>query len=228
MVHKKNNKEEIIERKNYSKTFRIVFSSFMLVLVIITNLASNFFPFSFLNVNITFVFIFYCFYISGFSYGILITIINFFISPFLSFGLGLTPIFLFGQVVLTLSNFIFLIIFRLLIGKKINYEIKPIFFIFITSITTLATSIIMTTLNILLFIPFFFYIIDPLSFPYLNFIDFSKQYQQSTSMQIFFFGIPNYYLASFTLLFSFNILQYSIISILLLSIFKIPKNINIY
>ncbi|MGL5357565.1 MAG: MPN527 family putative ECF transporter permease subunit [Metamycoplasmataceae bacterium] len=228
MVHKKNNKEEIIERKNYSKTFRIVFSSFMLVLMIITNIVSNFFPFSFLNINITFVFIFYCFYISGFAYGMLIILINFFIAPFLSFGWGLTPVFLFGQIVLNLSNFIFLIIFRLLIGKNIKYEIKVKSFILITSITTLATAIIMTTLNILLFIPIFFYIIDPLSFPYLNFIDFSKQYQQSTSMQIFFFGIPNYYLASFTLLFSFNILQYSIISILLLSVLKIPKNINLY
>ncbi|MGL4183831.1 MAG: MPN527 family putative ECF transporter permease subunit [Metamycoplasmataceae bacterium] len=228
MFYKKNNKEEIIERKSYSKTFRIVFSSFMLVLMMITNIISNFFPLSFLNINITFVFIFYCFYISGFGYGMLIIFINFFLSPFLYFGWGFTPIFLFGQIVLNLSNFIFLIIFRLLIGKHLKYEIKIKFFILILVITTIATAIIMTALNILLFIPIFFYIIDPLSFPYLNFIDFSKQYEISNNIKIFFFGIPNYYLGSFTLLFSFNILQYSIISILLLSVLKIPKNINIY
>ncbi|MGL4343499.1 MAG: MPN527 family putative ECF transporter permease subunit [Metamycoplasmataceae bacterium] len=207
--------------KKKSKTYNLVFASFMLSLVIIFSIVSNFLPFpfnpaSFLKIDLSVIFIFFTFYVSGSSNGIIILIISFLISPFLPGSLGIVPIFLVGKLINTISNFLFCFIALKILTKKMNYSY---FYPIITSL--LLTSFFMTFLNIIIFTPIFFHLID--NNYSLSFIDFANQYNQNKEISIFFFGIENYYIATCTLYLIFNLINYGIVSFSLIPTLKIIK-----
>lgn len=183
---------------------KISILAMFLSLGIIFNYVSTFIPFfafTFLNVDLSIVFVMLSFYLNGY-----------WSAFFICFAIGFFGIFwstsgIIGPIILIISNLCFITIyfmFSILIKKK-KLEILNL----INSI--LVNSIFLAIVNGIIFTPIFLNIFTDID--NMNFIEIANKYNSGIwyeKLKIYFMFIPNYWMGIFSLYTSFNLFKFSI------------------
>lgn len=211
-------------QKGYTNNinFKITFTGMMLALVILFQYLEQFMPIfhTFMNINLSIIFIMTTLYIVGFGWSISLILLRFIIGPSVG-AWGYSALGIWSQFILLVMGFIFMMIFWIshkFIFKNINNEPKKLFITSIVSI--LITSFLGALFNGILFTPMFWYIssIQDSHSIYDSKITYSKIYI------IHFFGISNYWIGMFVIFGIDNIIKYTIISFSFISLWKIIKH----
>lgn len=206
---------------------KISITSIFLSMAIIFSYLSTWMPLDFLSpflkINLSSIFLGIILLSVNFKYAVFSTIV----SSFVQFA-GASPSTTYvGVLINMISNLIFIsilfIINKLLLPRTLKkshnlqlglkkYNVKWHYASEI--LTVLLTSLTLTVLNGILFTPLNWYVFSLL--PGLNSISFLEAesiYNSSSGAQVLMLGIPNYWAGIFALYMSFNLLNFSIVSI---------------
>ncbi|CAC13764.1 unknown; predicted coding region [Mycoplasmopsis pulmonis] len=209
--------------------FRISFSAITFSLVLIFTFFSKYMKiFGFLEIDISVIFIFATYTISGYRLALLNLILKFLIAP--SFLSGYTDISLLGNFINMLTNWMFLnfyILFKFIFIlfktkshlKKIKftlnkfyyinyyYELKKIEILAILVFTTIFLALFISTLNTFLFNLLYFKL-----FRVIKSVSLVEIVEKYDGIKSFFFFINNYFAGSYSLYIAFNLINFSITS----------------
>nr|WP_156933786.1 hypothetical protein [Mycoplasma simbae] len=190
-----------------------------MALAIVADLMGQFMPFNgFLKFNLSLIFILANFVISGFWWGLLILFLLFALGPSYS-SLGYEPAGLLGHGMLLISQASFIFVFllsRQIIQKYTKNESlsikKQILKLLISlTIASIIASAFLIIINLFISTPAFFYLLK--FAPDAKFTTIATMYHDN--FRPLFFFIPNYYLGAGVVFGVFNLLNYSINSIIL-------------
>ncbi|AAT27753.1 MPN527 family putative ECF transporter permease subunit [[Mycoplasma] mobile] len=206
---------------NFWNNSRIVYNItlsgiFFALVLIFQSFFSLFSIFGFLNINFTIVFIIILALVSNFKYALILLILRFIIGP--AINSGYSEIGILGHFILLVSDVFFILFFTfayyvLLTWKQI--KLNKYIILIISSITaTIFNAFWMVFLNGLIFTPLFFALLGQNS---ANFL-FYMQPQIWNSLKGLFFNINTYWGGIFTLYTAFNLINFSLVSILFSSI----------
>ncbi|WP_029512844.1 MPN527 family putative ECF transporter permease subunit [Mycoplasmopsis iners] len=211
---------------------KIVITGMFLALALTINfVGSRFFivPFAnFLRFDFSLVCILIIYLFVGRWYSFILALCILLIAPSYSL-LGYSPLSLLGNFALCLTQLLFAIffdIFHNLLWKsqKKQTDLKYCLIIWtVLSLTIVLTSLAMTIINIVLIMPLYFYVLNLEN--HASFLTLASVWANKYS--VLGFGIKNYYLATFTLYFTFNLLNLFINGILIWIVLQINKKTKI-
>ncbi|WP_129622780.1 MPN527 family putative ECF transporter permease subunit [Mycoplasmopsis columbinasalis] len=189
-------------------TLKIVASAFILALCLIFNfIGSRIFIFplaNFLKFDITIFFITIIFIYIGWNYGLSTGFLMLWIGPLLS-SHGYELIAILGHLILFFAQMTFGFVFLVFQKTKIK---SNFFKVVCTSLITIGFLLIF---NIFLSTPLYFRLYGDVSIG--SFLDLARSWN---NYKLLFLDIPNYYLATITIYFLFNLINLSINSFFLL------------
>ncbi|WP_027333742.1 MPN527 family putative ECF transporter permease subunit [Mycoplasmopsis glycophila] len=195
----------------------ISLTAFLLAIAIILEfIGKTITIFSFLSINISLFVAFVCFFVLSFKYLNIFLLAKLLVLTFTISWSGFLINFL-GVLISTLAQFFIIYFYYLfyLFFQKILKRLKifqklcsyySLTFIFNYFCAMICATLIMVFLNTFVFNTLYFYAANVITKPSLH--EILKNYQASFS--VFFFGIKNYYLGSFVLYLTFNLMNYAI------------------
>ncbi len=186
---------------------KIAFTGIFLGLVLLLQFLSRYMPFAdtYININLSLLFILPIFYYSGLFWGILVLLLRLFLGPTIS-GTGYATQFMVGHLILFICSVVTIVlmyIFSSVFSKMQRHNLKVILIIISTLITT---SLILTILNQIFFTPLFWY-----SYGFTKTFSISQSIEVYQVVKIKFFMIPNYWVGTFVTYFLANLTKYGII-----------------
>ncbi|QZE12519.1 MPN527 family putative ECF transporter permease subunit [Mycoplasma sp. Ms02] len=209
-----------MEKTIFSKqmTIReISFAALILAMTIVLSSITNKFKVSFLSPDFSLVPILFCFLFVSKRSGLLVLVSKFLLGPLISSSaFGLASYFGHFISLISISSFVCFYLLFSKIAKKLNLEKHE--YLFIAFFAILYCTALMTILNTFLFNSIYFYLFGFLKTPFLN--DLLTNYQKFKG---YFFGIDNYYFASFTLYGIFNLANLMIVSWLFYGLYYFNK-----
>ncbi len=186
---------------------KMAFTGIFLGLVLLLQFLSKYMPFAdtYINLNLSLLFILPIFYYSGPLWGVLVLLLRLVLGPTIS-GTGYAMQFMVAHFILFMCSTVTIIlmyIFSSMFSKMKKHNLKVILIIMSTLITT---SLILTMLNQILFTPLFWY-----SFKFTKTFSISESIKVYQFVKIKFFMIPNYWAGTFATYFAGNLAKYGII-----------------
>ncbi|OYD27179.1 hypothetical protein EI74_0082 [Mycoplasma testudineum] len=205
---------------------KMVFSALMLTLVLLFSfLATLSGVFNFLNIDISIIFILITIVVAGYPFGFLLLILKLAIGP--SFNGSYHAIGMIGHLLVFIAFLTFITLFYLILNvafliksknnklKKTKFvvndmlkELKYYEIILYLVLATIITTLFMSTLNTFIFNAIYFNLFRMIEDASLSTI--VRTYNQNDALRVFFFYIPNYYAASYSLYITFNLIQFGI------------------
>ncbi len=186
---------------------KMAFTGIFLGLVLLLQFLSKYMPFAdtYINLNLSLLFILPIFYYSGPLWGILVLLLRLALGPAIS-GTGYPMQYMVAHLILFICSSVtigLMYIFSSVFSKIKKHNLKVI--LIITS-TLITTSLILTVLNQVFFTPLFWY-----SFKFTKTFSISQSIDVYQFVKIKFFMIPNYWAGTFATYFAGNLAKYGII-----------------
>ena len=189
----------------------------MLSLVLLFQYLERFMPFAktYMRLNISLIFIIATFYLAGFGWAFLLLVLRFAIGPAVG-TTGYDVAALWAHFILFVSGIIFIlffIIFKWSLRSIKNDSLKIGLSLIMTII---VSSLLNTILNGIFYTPVYFWLYKLAPDPSIASAQIAYK-----SANVFFFGIPNYWVGIFAVYIVGNMIKYAIVSVLFMSIWKV-------
>ncbi|TNK82661.1 hypothetical protein C4M97_00640 [Mycoplasmopsis pullorum] len=206
------------------KIKQITYVAIMIALSLVMNLIGKFLKFSFLSFDFSLIFIFLIYYYLGIK-GLLVGILSrFLISCFFIAYEGIFSII--GQSILTLVHLIFCLTFHFLSYILINKKPKYWFWWLCLKLilTLIITTLLISTINTFFFNVVYFRIFETIQ--NLSLLELVNTYSSPNNewLRLLFFGIKNYFLASYALYISFNLINLIVICLVIWQVLRVFNN----
>ncbi len=219
--------KNLFKRHNgVSATHKMSYTAIFLAAALLLQFASRYMQFAntFIDLNLSLLFILPIFYYAGFLYGVMALLVRLAIGILITVLAPKTPmpipLLVFGEFILLICSTIaiaFMYLFSSVFNKVKNHNVKTCA---ISLSTTLSVTIVATFLNMIFFTPAYFNMFNKQSF------SIPLAIQTYSKLKVFFFGIENYWLGTFVVYFSGNLVKFGLIYIIYFPFAKVLRSFH--